>query len=698
MSASAAEKATPPTVSVADAGQLSALAESLKRYQPAAATLERDTLEGRFHVDISHPLPEFDTLSAKAYAATDKEGSIPLLALVCHPGVVPRHTVIQKLQGSPHPSLLPIAAAGAVSLSNPQEERFVIFYTRPEWKTLAEMLAENKSSMSDEFLRTKIIAPLTKTIAHLASFGITHGSIHIDNIYWNDMPILGDCASGPCGFSQHFFYEPVERAQALSYAKGESGHPDYYAIAALVLVLLYGEEHIADLTPDTLIFSILREGTHAALTRGKNNPSSLDDFLHGVLCQHPEERWTHVEIQSWLTGKRFNVLQPPTPVSANRPFELGGASAYNAREMAHLMHLQPDQIYPILETGKLAQWVSVNLRDKELSETILRIGKNAADLPTGNDDRYNEYVMQILMLLDPEGPIRIDRLSFHPDGMASLIAELLAEKMDDDIAVISRYIDIRMIAFWANLHNVNTVVPSPDAAHTKIERLRAYLHNAGPGFGIERIFYELNPHAPCQSHLCDGSYITTLQALLLHLDRLSTSLANDCDPIDRHIAAFLASKLGIQYELRLHDLSAIPMLAMHRSIIALKLLSLAQEQVGLVRLPGLANWLALRILPTMDTIRSKTLRHTVKQKILEAAHSGSLLKLAEVVIHSGYAANDNQTFSDAWNNFQFNAAQIKKFRSGVGIDERAVQLGLVMSRFFAYAVLALSLMAVLTGR
>ncbi len=58
----------------------------------------------------------------------------------------------------------------------------------------------------------------------------------------------------------------------------------------------------------------------------------------------------------------------------------------------------------------------------------------------------------------------------------------------------------------------------------KLERLRSIIRNAGLGFGIERMLYDLNPDMPCQSPLFAQWHVATLPALLKQLDRLAPAL------------------------------------------------------------------------------------------------------------------------------------------------------------------------------
>src|SRR6185312_17125549 len=62
------------------------LHEFLRRYVPAGHDDKRDILNDRYRIELSTPLPEFDSKTARAYVATDvMEPSRLLIAHVCPP-------------------------------------------------------------------------------------------------------------------------------------------------------------------------------------------------------------------------------------------------------------------------------------------------------------------------------------------------------------------------------------------------------------------------------------------------------------------------------------------------------------------------------------------------------------------------------------------------------------------------------------
>ncbi len=691
-----------PQVATSDAKDdtqyLVTLNDFFRKYRLQRTEPKRDVIDVRYQIDVNTPLPEFDNRNARAYAVTDTlAGGKPLFALVCNPNAVQRHALITPLKAISHPGIMKLLAAGWVPLSQPQQERFVLIYERPQGKKLSELMATRTGAVNETFLYKNIIAPIAAAVDQLAIAGITHGSINPDNIYFSDMPVLGDCISTPCGYNQPFYYEPLERMQALAAGKGD-GDPsqDYYALAVIVLYMMYGPEHFADMTPQTLSTAIMRESAYSALTRNKEFSEVFQDFFRGILCVNAEDRWTYDQIKSWLEGRRYNVLLAP-PTLASRPFEFAEQQANTKRELAHILYSNWARIPSALDNGQLAQWITVSLRNKELGEAVARLSKSAMELGGKNEVQFGEQLMRLLLLLDLAGPIRIGPLSMHVDGISSMCAELFMAKAEKDLYLLARFIEFNMVSFWLDLQRKDPNYTIPNSVNNtliKLDKLRSCIRNTGFGFGLERMLYDLNPELPCQSPLFANDTVVSLPSLLVHLDQLAPSLAGEQDPIDRHISAYIASKANMQHEMKLHELAALPSLASHRGMIALRLLALAQQKTGNLTLPGLTHWLALRIAPALETLRSRSLRYRLHLSLVECAQSGSLQMLAETMINPAYAEADRNGFEQAWHLFQLNALRIAQYRKGSNVDQACQELGLIMSKALAFLALGITIFSV----
>ncbi|MFO0388928.1 MAG: hypothetical protein ACK502_04310 [Alphaproteobacteria bacterium] len=681
-----------------DAHLLAQCNDFLKSYVLPQATKPKDILDSKYRIELSLPLPELNTKTAIAYSVADiTDGARRLYALVCKPGTVQRFRILEKLKRYNNPNLLQLVAYGTVNLSHPDAERFVLVYDRPRGQKLSDILA-NAGVLGEQFLARTLATPLATLANDLAMMDITHGRINPDNIYFQDIPVLGECASEPCGYSQYYYYESLERMQAHPAGKGNGTNTtDFYAIAVLLLEAMFGKQHFASMPKEYLINQIFQEGPYYTLTRNKDHSDRFDDLLRGVLSYDPEDRWTWKYIKPWIDGKRLHVLEPPTPRETPRAFEFSNKTARSKRELAHIMFENWVNIPEAIQHNKIVQWTTVSLRNKPVSENLTRIIKTIHDLNAKDEVQFNEQLMRMLLALDPAGPIRMSPISMFLDGIDTLCAEYYFGKQEKEFNLLARFIDLNMASTWMNSQHFNEDKLIPQEiknANQKLDRIRLSMRNTGLGFGIERIIYELTPELPCLSPMLAGRYIDNLPALLTHLDSMAATLSRNTEPLDRHIFAYLAAKLNIQHNIKLHELEIIPALANSNDIVVLKLISTAQYRCGTLQLPGLTHWLASRILPTMHCIRGRTLRQQIKKKILDAAETGYTQNMAAAIIDSGYSTADTRGYANAHHIYHASVREIAALKRGDGYAIRSMRMALRIAKILAYIILFVTIYTV----
>lgn len=668
--------------------------EYLSQYKPLTPEPPKDVYQAQFKIELTQPLPKFDYGTLKAYQAQDMTDGRSLYGVVCENTSILRHKVIERMLGVRHPDLVSVVAAGPVSLSQPDEERFVVFFEQPKGQRLSTMLANAKGKIPATIIIEHIIHPIIQASLALADAGITHGSINPDNIYYETHAVLGPCVLEPCGYSQPFYYELVERMQAHPAGKGEfNAGTDFYAVAVMVLEILLGARHFEHFTPDKLSRLILRKGNFDALTGNREPPEEFYDFISGMLGSGHNTRWNYRYLKPWLEGKHYNVPPITPPTEGVRPYEIFDTTGHSRREVAHLMRHNWNGVAEALNKNSLSQWTLMVLRLKDFSEAISRLIRTIVESGVKNEKLRNETLLRLILLLDQEGPLQYQQIALHVDGLESFFAHAFINQNNTELTLLTAFIEQNLGNIWLELQRMKEVeiTDATIAMLNKFERVRALLRNTGLGFGIERAFYELNPNMPCLSPLCRGRHITNLTGLLKHLDKIAPNLAANQDPIDNHLAAFMTSKLGIQSEIKLHDLSAVPQIATNRTLIALKLFAVAQHRSGNIELSGLTHWIAQRVLPSMQYLQSQTIRGRTLQMVLDEAMDGRTQRLGDVLLDGEIVNADFNGFQKALKNYKNNALRIEHYKRATNLDRDSAQMGAIIAKIFAYMVFLVSI-------
>lgn len=659
-----------------------------------AITDKPDRLDERYFILPNQPLLQFDSKLAKAYMAMDETNSERLLyALICSSFVPARQKVVQTLKSHPQPNSLTIVAEGIVKVSALNEERYVVIFEQPKGKLLSEIIAAQTQPFSDRYIVERVIAPLVSALTMFEEQGITHGRINPENIYIGATLTLGECVSEPCGFSQDFHFEPINRIQATPAGKGE-GHisHDYYALGVLVALMKRRPRPLQDPDQDRFVRRLLSEGSYLGIIGYADLSDEMSDLLRGTLNDGTHDRWTSKQLKPWITGKRFNLLIPTIPSLGSRPFELNGTEYQNLKQLSHAITKSWEQALPVIRDGTLAKWVEQSTRKREVAEYLNR---TVSGYSSRTGKAVHEMITRFLFALDSSAPIRMKNLATHADGVGTLFAYLYHEKDDAALNQLGNIIEQSIISNWLDvLRRIFNTEISDEIQQkvTSIDKMRLYMRTQGMGFGPERMLYELNPSLPCQSPILKGYYCSTLKHLLIALDNIAGQKNRAEFPIDKHIAAFIGAKTSLTRDLKFTEFSAYPALARHKGLMSLKFLNQAQMQVHGMILPGLSGWCTSSFLDAIGTLHSTTIREQMCTAIRSLVYSGQFAPMVDYLTSFDYSEADANGFHEAASQYAIFTDKIRDLRNEELRAYKAHILGSTIAKFLAYGILLIMIL------
>ncbi|MFO0109386.1 MAG: hypothetical protein ACK52W_02475, partial [Alphaproteobacteria bacterium] len=517
---------------------------------------------------------------------------------------------------------------------------------------------------------------------------VVHSAIHPDRIYLKKELILGECVSAPGGYLQQYLYEPIERMMTDPTSKGAGNEKtDVYAVGILAYELLYGLQRFKTMPREEFISKALAIGTYNVLMQNLEISESFQDFFRGILNDDPEERWNLSQLSSWASGKRYNMIAPPTPREAVRPIRFNQEDFFSRRALAYALHRQWRMAIKDLSTLKIDRWCEMSMHRPDLGEKIsriLRVGREAA-----KESQNNDAMTRLISILDPIGPIRTPSFSLLVEGIGLKLADLMHQDKAKETREVVDVILNDLPTYWSVQAQEQ---PSPQVSRQVwlLQRARNFIKMKTLGFGIERALYDLNPSLPCQSGLVRKYHITNLPDLLRTLDALASSLGGHQSLVDRHLLGFIGSKLEMTREVKLEELSNIPELASNLEPMALRLLAKAQQKSGKISLTGLTSWVGIRIESILIAVHNRIVRKQLLMQLKRIAVEGSINELMTILMNREMALKDQQGFSLAISLFSINKKRIENLQEDSVIDVYSESLGGLISITLGYGILSVA--------
>ncbi|MFZ4542268.1 MAG: protein kinase domain-containing protein [Rickettsiales bacterium] len=648
---------------------------------------KKDDLLGRFTLFPGRSLPEFDYRYAKAYEAHDDfNASRSIYAMVCDPNMPVRALAINELTTFVHPNCVSLLGAGTVNCSHLGESRNVLFLERPRGVALSEIL-KKQARLHEHKVIDYVLQPAVKALVAMQEKKISHGHIHPGNFYVSNTSQLGDCFSAPCSTQAHYLYEPLERLMADPLGRGEANEKsDVYSLAILAFDLMYGLDKIKSIPREMFIERVVNQGTYHVFATNREFSDAFQDFFRGILNENPAERWGLEQLGQWINGKRFNMIAPSSPKEATRPLVFVNEEFSSRRMLACAFHTHWREALKDVKNLKVDRWCEMSLHRPELAEKLDRSMRIAGHAST--DAQLNDMLTRVIAILDPTGPLRSHALSLRPDAIGTVLADIIQHN-GQELGQLLSFIENDFGNFWVAQADSNKT-PEMSAAIWRLQKVRPFLKSKAIGFGLERTLYDLNPSLCCQSPLLKAQHVTTAVDALKALDALAPTLGADTSLVDRHIAAFIASKIDMGKEIRIHDLSNVPLLADNQELVMLKLLAKAQQKNSKLPLVGLCTWAAMRIEKMIDTIHNRIIRKRLKLQLKKLAQNGNIYEVMTAIINTDVSFRDHDGFAKAIALHQINQDRMDRLKNEEILDYKAKRSGGKMAMIISYSILVIT--------
>lgn len=628
----------------------------------------------RIQILPGQPIPELDTPSAKAYVAEDqREPARPLYALICTPGLPVRTAAMRELKNLSIHGLIQLIDYGPVDWAPLNQSCMAVIFERPLGGSLTEAFQGGAVKVSEYELGPRVVDPISHAITTLNEMGIPHRSIHVENLYFMDKErrdlVLGECVTAPCAFNLPSIYEPVERAMAMSHGRGiGSLMDDLYSIGVLMVFLLLGRDPTEGMSENEVITNKIEGGSYQVLCGEERLPLQLIEPLRGLLTDNSGERWNAEALDIWLSGNKKTPMQKRPPKKPKTSFKFAGHTYISPKAIAHSFSENVAEAATQIKNGKLSLWLKQSMLVLETAEHIDHIAASAK-LHEGKADGSDDVIVaKAIIRLDPAGPIRYKEFSFMPDGFGAALAVEFMRK--GNFQIPSEILARDLAGFWFSAQDsLNNDLSSYDSTFSN---LKSFFMIKEMGFGIERCLYETNRSLPCQSELLQKRYVDHIEDILADLDEVASEVDKQSRPMDKHIAAYIATHF--KFDVSPH-LKALSDPKPETSLIGLlSLFALMQWRLKNQSLYGLARWMGGLLAPAIGTYHSQSTRGSIEREIPALVRQGSLPEMFDLIDSAERRKQDEVDFEDAQAEFAHADGEIQNISGNQEHQKSSAQL------------------------
>lgn len=587
----------------------------------ALGVMEAVELGDRYEIAPSQRLAAFDCGMAEAYAATDRvDSSRKVFALIAPGHLANRGLAIAPTRNAAGAYLMWPVSSGIVDWPVGIEGSDVLWGRRPVFiyaiPAGEKVIGANNQypTLSESQLIKNFLQPAIQMLRDLVLIGWPHRAIRPQNLYYQsgnggDM-MFGDCLASPPGSHQSAALETIDSAMSDPIGRGGGSMPeDVYAMGVTALTLYLGRDPVAHLTDEQIINAKINSGSFSTLAGGEKIAPSLAEFFRGVLCDKVSDRWTIKQLEGWMTGAHFNPTLPSVPQRASRPLKFCGVDYLNKPALAHGMSRHWADAIVMLFNSDFDNWYKRGFGDEKAPDKMMRIhGLAAAYGPqSGIRDRA---VSRFIIHMGGNLPLCYKDIRTSLLGMGAMLSHYYEQK--ERVQQIAEAMRARLPHAW--FEEQPNLRPEQMQLRRSLEVVDKVIDRQGPGYGIERVLYELDRGTPCKSPLVADYYVVEMADLLPAVDAAIPGAPHGTLPMDRHIAAFIATNMKRQMDNEMIALANRADDIGYRTAI-LRLLAIVQRVHQQYELPRLAQVVAEMLEPVIAAFHNAGMRDHIRKEI-----------------------------------------------------------------------------------
>lgn len=586
------------------------------------------------------------------------------------------------------PNLITPAAFSILNVEGGSKaQELGIVFLKPGGESIKSLVSKGRL-FSHKFCIEVLIPALVGVINKLHKLGIAHGNINPNNIFIDEANnvMLGECVSLPCGVLQPIFYDTADRGQCTKFGKSDVDlNADYYALG-MTLFSIVSKQFFDNADSLSIVSRKLNEGTFNILNELYLVNGELGDIIRALVIDDKKLRWGAKEL---VTINNINTEQVANLFDksfSSRAIVFKEKEYFSKAALAHDLSIYWEEAKVFVKTETLNKWLDISSREQQLIRALEKL-KDAINKRGAMQSLFakdEEYLIKVIMLLDPEGPFRYRGFAFHINAIGTLLCASIATANNELTQIIANSLFSAIFSYY---RQVSELFGEPIYRNVllKIEKCHDNIRRAGYGYGIERCLYDLNPSLPCQSHIVANIICFDLEKLLNFMESNKVTL----DEIfsKKNLLCYIASKIELQGDIVIENLKSFPHLKKSKEFTCLALLATAQNYAKIPALNHLCSIYAVKIKSLLkDHIKSTSIKNQLFSNIDRVAQSGNLNALLLTASNTNYLVQDFEGLEKAITRSRQIVRNLTDLSDTFKIDLQSKKKGLKIATNLGYIV------------
>lgn len=642
---------------------------------------------GDFIIHHDQELPEHSKPFAKAFAASmhSKQESSHI-AIAFKRGMPIRINEMLLLNNYKIPNMQTPVEVGICSIDAPKKYYLTAILPRISGNNLYE-ITRLKRRLDEITILQKVLPTLVNSLNILHQRNVVHSHINPYNIFFDGEHVtIGNCISEISGASQPAFYETIDRGQVHPYGKGNGDNTiDYYALGMTLYFLITGEDY-RGLDTYSLVHEKIYENTFNFLNKSGSMSTILSDIICGLVADDPFKRYGFHEVDNILKNRKYTLVNPNDRSGYLKPINFNEKEHLTKASLAHDFANNWEEAKEFTAGEALLKWLEANYNQNEAAEALANmnfsIQKRESTFSTFS--KNDERLIHTIMILDPNGPIRVKNLAFRKEGIGTLLSFAIAANHASISQILADFIFSSFFQSYNNSPHSNSTV---DIIHqvNSLSKCSINIARRGIGFGLERCLYDLNPSLGCNSSTLEEDWYMDLVYILQNLENNKIYLENITT--NRHLLCFIASRVNLLDNIKFPHLAYANVL--ERTVIfqTIALLAIAQNNSNTRKLPTLCKSMVAQLEPLLNEImHNEELKSQLVGKLYEVAAIGNLLGILRTLLSPAYLPKDAYGFAQAQTRALNISKEMEIRQDDERMERRVIIKALQFSTMFTYIV------------